>query len=35
MSRQNGAQYMGFQECGTAERVVKGCKKRGVDVITC
>jgi len=29
-----GAQYMGLLQFGMAERVVNGCKKRGVDVIT-
>ena len=29
-----GSQYMVLKKCGMAERVVNGCKKRGVDVIT-
>jgi hypothetical protein len=35
MSRKIGAQYMVLKKCGMAERVVRGCKKREVDVITC
>jgi hypothetical protein len=35
MSRKKGAQHMGFQECDISERLVNGCKKRRVDVITC
>lgn len=31
-SRKNGAQYMVLKKCAMAERVVRGCKKRGVDV---
>jgi hypothetical protein len=34
MSRKNGEQYMGFQECGMAKWVWNGCEKRAVDVIT-
>ena len=32
MSRRNGTQYMGFQECGMAEWVVSGREKSGVNV---
>jgi hypothetical protein len=35
MSRKKGAQHMDFQECDISERLVNGCKKRRVDVITC
>jgi hypothetical protein len=34
MSIKSGSQYMVLKECGIAERVVNGCKKRAVDVIT-
>ena len=34
MSIKNGSQYMVLKKCGMAERVVHGCKKKGVDVIT-
>jgi hypothetical protein len=34
MSIKNGSQYMVFKKFVMAERVVHGCKKKGVDVMT-
>ena len=32
--KKNGSHYMVIKKCDMAERVVNGCKERGVDVIT-